>query len=68
MSDTPTQTPTSTSTSLHLGIRVAVGVVGLALLALFVMLGQVAMKQSATNQSLENMGTLQEKAGPAARE
>lgn len=66
MSDTPTQTPTSTSTNFHLGIRVAVGVVGLALLALFVMLGQVAMKQSATNQSLENRETLQQEAGPAA--
>jgi len=37
----------------YLGFRIAVGVVGLALLALFVMLGSVAMKQSATNQALE---------------
>ena len=37
----------------YLGFRIAVGVVGLALLALFVMLGSVAMKQSATKQALE---------------
>lgn len=59
--DTP-----DTSNNRHLGIRLAVGVVGLALLALFVMLGQVAMKQSVTNQSLENRETLQGEAGPAA--
>ncbi len=37
----------------HLGFRIAVGVVGLILFALIVMLGSVAMKQSATTASLE---------------
>ena len=45
--DTPV-TP-ETSNNRHLGFRVGVGLVGLALLALFVMLGQVAMRQSATS-------------------
>lgn len=49
----------------HLGIRLAVGAVGLLLLALFVLLGQVAMKQSATHQALETHETLKEEGGPA---
>lgn len=55
-----------TSTNRHLGIRLAVGFVGLLLLALFVMLGQVAMKQSATNKALETHETLREDTGLAA--
>jgi flagellar biosynthesis/type III secretory pathway M-ring protein FliF/YscJ len=62
-----TDTP-DTSTNRHLGIRLAVGFVGLLLLALLIMLGQVAMKQSATNQALETYETQREDAGPAARE
>lgn len=58
-------TPDS-STNRHLGIRLTVGVVGLLLLALFVMLGQVAMKQSATNEALESYEALREDAAPAA--
>lgn len=53
----------------HLGFRIAVGVVGLAFLALFVMLGSVAMKQSATAQALETREPLPEGAPSApARE
>jgi hypothetical protein len=46
-----------------------VAVVGLALLALFAMLGSVAMKQSATTQALESRESLREDGGSApARE
>ncbi|MDP2432062.1 MAG: hypothetical protein Q8O33_08525 [Pseudomonadota bacterium] len=62
MNDTPPASPPNR----HLGIRIAVGFVGLLLLALFVMLGQVAMKQSATNQALETHENLREDAAPAA--
>jgi hypothetical protein len=56
--------PEETS-SKHLVFRIAVGVVGLALLALFLMLGNVAMKQSATAQALEDRETLREETMPA---
>ena len=49
---TPDATPDSTPNT-HLGFRIAVGVVGVALLIMFAMLGSVAMKQSATTQALE---------------
>ena len=49
---TPEATPDSTPNA-HLGFRIAVGVVGVALLIMFAMLGSVAMKQSATTQALE---------------
>lgn len=51
----------------HLGFRIAVGVVGLALLALVVMLGSVAMKQSATTHALDARESLGEdtRAAPA---
>lgn len=58
-------TPDSSS-NRHLGIRLAVGFVGLLLLVLFVLLGQVALKQSATQQALETHETPREDAGPAA--
>lgn len=44
----------------HLGFRIAVGVVGLALLVLVVMLGIVAMKQSATTQALDAQESFRE--------
>ncbi len=59
-------TPPGSSKTRHLGVRLAVGFVGLLLLALIVMLGQVALKQSATHQALETQETLREDAGPTA--
>jgi hypothetical protein len=57
------------ATNTHLGFRIAVGVVGVALLIMFAMLGSVAMKQSATSQALEAEESLREEAGSApARE
>ena len=49
----------------HLGLRIAVGLVGLLLSALLILLGQVATKQSATTQALENYESLQETATPS---
>lgn len=46
-------TESDATAQTHLGFRIAVAVVGLALIALFVLLGSVAMKQSATTQGLE---------------
>lgn len=57
---TPNATPKT-----YLGFRIAVGLVGLALLALFVMLGSVTMKQSATTQALETQESLREEAQSA---
>ncbi len=59
---TPDATPDSTPNT-HLGFRIAVGVVGVALLIMFAMLGSVAMKQSATTQALEAQESLREEAG-----
>jgi hypothetical protein len=61
---------TSGATSnAHLGFRIAMGAVVLALLALIVMLGSVAMKQSATTAALETQESLREDAQSApARE
>ena len=59
---TPDATPDSTPNT-HLGFRIAVGVVGVALLIMFAMLGSVAMKQSATSQALEAQESLREEAG-----
>jgi len=62
-------TESDTTRNSYLGFRIAVGVVGLALLALFVMLGSVAMKQSATTKALENHESQREDAQSApARE
>ena len=65
--DSPADAPPATRS--YLGFRIAVGVVGLALVALFVMLGSVAMKQSATAQALEHREALTEEAlpGPALK-
>lgn len=62
-------TESDTTPAAHLGFRIAVGAVGLALLALFVMLGSVTMKQSATTQALETRESPGEGVQPApARE
>jgi hypothetical protein len=49
-----------------LGFRIAVGLVGLVLLIMSFMLGSVAMKQSATNQSLEDNAAIEAPTEPAA--
>lgn len=54
---------TESSSASHLGFRLAVGLVGLALIALFIILGSAAMKQAATTEAL----TTQESRGEAAR-
>lgn len=54
-----------TTPNTHLGFRLAVGAVGLALIALFVMLGSVAMKQSATMRALEAHESLRDDAQAA---
>lgn len=51
--------------SKHLGLRLAIGAVGLVLIALLALLGSVAMKQSATSQSLQAEEALGEDARPA---
>ncbi len=48
------------SAARHLGMRIAVGVVGLALIALFVLLGSVALRQSDTTRTLETRAPLRE--------
>lgn len=61
---TPEATP-----NRYLGIRLAVGLVGLALVALFIMLGRVASKQADTAQALEShesTRTLDKPASPAS--
>jgi hypothetical protein len=61
--------PSDATPNAHLGFRLAVGAVGLVLIALFVLLGSVAMKQSATQQTLETQESLREGAQTApARE
>ncbi len=49
-----------------LGFRIAVALVGLVLLIMSFMLGSVAMKQSATNQALEDNAAIQTPAEPAS--
>jgi hypothetical protein len=49
-----------------LGFRIAVGLVGLVLLIMSFMLGSVAMKQSATNQALEDNAAIEASAEPAS--
>lgn len=63
MNDTESDTNSNTTPNVHLGFRIAVGVVGVALLIMFAMLGSVAMKQSATTQALEAQESLREEAG-----
>ena len=57
-----TDTDSNATSGSHLGFRIALSAVGLALLAMFVMLGSVAMKQSSTQQALETREALQESA------
>jgi len=54
------------SSGSYLGFRIAVALVGLVLLIMFFMLGSVAMKQSATNQALEDNAAIEAPAAPAA--
>jgi hypothetical protein len=61
MSDTESVTRPHT----HLVFRIAVGAAGLALLALVVMLGSVALKQSATTEALATGEALRDEARPA---
>jgi hypothetical protein len=61
-------TQSDATPNAHLGFRIAVGVIGLALLALFAMLASVAMKQSATTQALEAQESLSEAQSAPARE
>ena len=69
MTDTDSNAAPNATPNSHLGFRIAVGAVGLVLLALFVMLGSVAMKQSATQKSLETREANQESApSESARE
>ncbi|HNE14814.1 MAG TPA: hypothetical protein PLL39_02250 [Rhodocyclaceae bacterium] len=65
MRDIESDTPADAPANAHLGFRIAVAVVGLALLALFAMLGSVAMKQSATTQALDARESPGEDARPA---
>lgn len=60
MKDAKSDTPKT-----YLGFRLAVGVVGLALIALFVMLGSVSMKQTATTEALATQESLREGIGSA---
>lgn len=69
MNDTQSNIPPNAPPNAHLGFRLAVGAVGLVLIALFVMLGSVAMKQSATQQALETPESPRANAQtPSARE
>ncbi len=45
-----------------LGFRIAVGAVGLLILIVFILLGSVALKQSATTQALEDRKPMSESA------
>jgi len=65
MNDAESDSPRAAAGKSHLGFRIAVGVVGLALLAVFVLLGAVTMRQSATTQALEARESLNEEARPA---
>lgn len=58
-------TATDARPRAHLGFRIAVGVVGVALLALFALLASVTLKQSAATQALETQASPREGAQPA---
>ncbi len=68
MNDSTPEVPPDTTPNRHLGFRIAVGVVGLVLIALFIMLGTVASKQSDTLQALESHESLQAAPAPAQPE
>jgi hypothetical protein len=65
-SDTPPGAPSEAQPNAHLGFRIAVGIAGLVLIGLFVLLGIVAMKQSATSQALDAREPVREAARPAS--
>lgn len=58
-------TETDATPKTHLGLRIAVAVVGFVLIAMIVMLGKVAMKQSATTEALATQDALREGARSA---
>ena len=67
MQEPESETSSGADTGLRiLGFRIAVGLVGLVLLILSFMLGSVAMKQSATNQALEDNAAIEAPAEPAS--
>jgi hypothetical protein len=61
MIDSPPEAPPNR----HLGFRIAVGLVGLVFVALFIVLGRVASKQSDTQQALETAKSLRAAPAPA---
>ena len=61
MIDSPPEVPPNR----HLGFRIAVGLVGLVFVALFIVLGRVASKQSDTQQALETAKSLRAAPAPA---
>jgi len=61
MIDTPPEAPPNR----HLSFRIAVGLVGLDFVALFIVLGRVASKQSDTQQALETAESLRAAPAPA---
>jgi len=65
MNDTESDTTPNATPNAYLGFRIAVGVVGLVLIALFIMLGTVASKQSDTLQMLEIHESFQAAPAPA---
>ena len=65
MTDTDSNATPNATPNSHLGFRIAVGAVGLLLLAMFIMLGSVALKQSATQKALETHETNQDSAPSA---
>ncbi len=61
-------TTSDTAPSGALGIRVAVGLAGMMLLALFILMGHAATRQSATMQALDDYETTGVAEQPAAVE
>ena len=61
MIDSPPEAPPNR----HLGFRIAVGLVGLVFVALFIVLGRVASKQSDIQQALEAAESLRAAPAPA---
>jgi hypothetical protein len=67
MQEPESETSSGADAGMHiLGFRIAVGLVGLVLLIMSFMLGSVAMKQSATNQALEDNAAIEASAEPAS--
>jgi len=69
MHDTESGTAAGAPAQSHLGFRIAVGIAGLVLFGLIVLLGSVALKQSATTQALDTQASRDAEARPSpARE